>query len=89
MKPTKLVRSKGFTDSYAKKSKPNRSAIDRALRMMADNVYHPSLRTQKMKGFGDIREAHATRGQTMSLTLTGTVVYLRTCCNHDDVYRRP
>ncbi len=89
MKPTKLIRSQGFTDSYAKKSKANRSAIDRALRMMAEDIYHPSLRTKKMKGVGDIREAHATRGQTMTLTLDGTIVYLRACCNHDDVYRRP
>jgi hypothetical protein len=89
MKPTKIVRSKGFTDSYAKKSKANRNAIDRALRMMASDIYHRSLRTKKMEGVGDIREAHATLGQTMSLTLNGTEVYLRACCNHDDVYRHP
>ncbi len=89
MKPTKIVWSKGFTDSYVKKSKSNRNAIDRALRMMAEDLYHRSLRTKKMEGWGDIREAHATLGQTMSLTLNGSEVYLRACCNHDDVYRSP
>ncbi len=89
MKPTKISWSKSFADSYRAKSKPNRRAIDRALRMMAASVYHSSLRTRKMEGWGDIREAHATRGQVMTLTLSGTEVYLRACCNHDDVYRSP
>lgn len=89
MKPTKVIWGKGFTDLYKAKSKENRAAIDRALRMMAEDVYHRSLRTKKMQGWGDIREAHATLGQTMSLTLHGSEVHLRVCCNHDDVYRSP
>jgi hypothetical protein len=89
MKPTKIRWAKTFTNQYKKKSKANRTAIDRALKMMGDDVYHPSLRTKKMRGFGEIREAHATRGQTMSLTIEGAEVFMRVCCNHDDVYRRP
>jgi hypothetical protein len=89
MKPARIAWSKTFVDSYRSKSKPHQRAIDRALRMMADDLYHPSLRTKKMQGVGDIREAHATRGQVMTMTLSGTDVYLRVCCNHDDVYRNP
>ena len=89
MKPTKIVWSKSFADSYITKSRPNRRAIDRALRMMAEDVHHGSLRTRKMQGQGDIREAHATKWQVMTLTVSGTEVRLRACCNHDDVYHHP
>lgn len=89
MQPSKIVWSKTFTDLYAKKSAQHQRAIDRALRMMARDVYHGSLKTKKMEGWGDIREAHVTDGQVMTLTVDGTVVSLRVCCNHDDVYRHP
>ena len=89
MKPANIFWTKTFHDLYNKKSKAHKKAIDRALRMMAGNLYHPSLRTRQMEGHGDIKEAHATKQQVMSLTLDATDVHMRVCCSHDQVYRNP
>lgn len=87
MKPTKLTRSAAFKAQFRRKSQHNREAIEKALRMMATNLRHPSLRTQKMRGRGDIWEALATMNQVMTMNVNGSEVYLRNCCNHTDVYR--
>ncbi len=89
LKPTKIVWGDEFKKSYAKKGAAERNSIKRALRLMAEDVYYPSLRVHKLEGTGDIRGAHATDNQVISLTIDGSVVHLRTCCNHKDVYRSP
>ncbi len=89
LKPTKIIWGDEFKNAYAKKGAQEQNSIKRALRMLAENIYHPSLRVHKLEGQGDIRGAHATDNQVMSLTIEGSIVSLRTCCNHKDVYRSP
>jgi len=89
LKPSKIVRTDEFKNAFAKKGSVERKAIERALRLIAEDVYYPSLRVHKLRGVGDIRGAHATDSQVMSLTIEGSVITLRTCCNHKDVYRNP
>jgi len=89
LKPTKIVFGNEFKNSYAKKGATEKKSIKRALRLLAEDVYYPSLRVHKLEGVGDIRGAHATDNQVISLTIDGSVVRLRTCCNHQDVYRSP
>lgn len=89
LKPTKIVQTAEFKRAYAKKGSAQRNSIKRALRLLAEDVYYPSLRVHKLEGVGDIRGAHATDNQVISLTVEGSVVTLRTCCNHKDVYRSP
>lgn len=89
LKPSSIIQTDEFVRAFAKKGEAERKAIARALRLMAEDVYYPSLRTHKLQGSGDIRGVHATDNQVMSVTIDGTVITLRTCCNHDDVYRRP
>lgn len=89
LKPTKIVWGEEFVRAYATKGERERKSIDRALRMLAEDVYYPSLRVHKLEGHGDIRGAHASDNQVMTLTVDGSIVQLRTCCNRDDVYRSP
>lgn len=89
LKPTKIIYGDEFKRAFAKKGEAQRNSIKRALRLLAEDIYYPSLRVHKLQGQGDIRGAHATDNQVMSLTIEGSVVHLRTCCNHDDVYRSP
>ena len=89
LKPTRIIQTDEFKRAYAKKGAAERNSIKRALKMMAADIYYPSLRVHKLEGVGDIRGAHATNNQIMSLTIDGSVVTLRTCCNHKDVYRNP
>lgn len=89
LKPTRIIQTDEFRRAYAKKGDGARNSIKRALRMLAEDIYYPSLRVHKLEGVGDIRGAHATDNQVISLTIDGSVVTLRTCCNHKDVYRSP
>lgn len=89
MKPSKLIWTQQFKDLYKGKTLAHRKAIQRALRMMNQDLYHRSLRTRKMEGHGDIKEAHVTKQQVMTLTVHGSAVHLRVCCSHDQVYRKP
>lgn len=89
LKPTKIIWGDEFRKAYLKKADQERKSIKRALRLMDSDVYYPSLRVHKLEGVGDIRGAHATDNQVISLTIDGSVVNLRTCCNHKDVYRNP
>lgn len=89
LKPTKIVQTDEFKRACAKKGDAERNSIKRALKMLAEDIYYPSLLVHKLDGVGDIRGAHATDNQVMSLTIDGSVVTLRTCCNHKDVYRSP
>lgn len=89
LKPTKIILGEEFRKSYKKKGDIEKKAIKRALKLMGEDIYYPSLRVHKLQGVGDIRGAHATDNQVISLTVEGSVVHLRTCCNHRDVYRNP
>ena len=89
LKPTKIIQTAGFQRAFVAKGEIERKAITRALRLMADDLYYPSLRVHKLEGLGDIRGAHATDNQIISLTIHGSEVTLRACCNHNDVYRNP
>jgi mRNA-degrading endonuclease YafQ of YafQ-DinJ toxin-antitoxin module len=89
LKPTKIIWGDEFTRAYRKKGDIEKKAMRRALRLMGDDIYYPSLKVHKLEGQGDIRGAHATDNQVMSLTIDDSVVSLRTCCNHKDVYRNP
>ena len=84
LKPTKIVQTDEFKRAYARKGDAERNSIKPALRMLAEDIYYPSLRVHKLEGVDDIRGAHATDNQVMSLTIDGSVVTLRTCCNHKD-----
>ena len=89
LKPSKIEWGDEFKNSYRRKGDQQKKSIERALRQMATDVYYPSLRVHKLEGVGDVHGAHATDNQVISLTIDGSVVHLRTCCNHKDVYRNP
>lgn len=82
LRPTKIIQTAAFEKAFIAKGDIERKAITRALRQMKNDVYYPSLRVHKLEGQGDIRGAHATDNQVISLTVVGSEVTLRACCNH-------
>ena len=78
-----------FAKGYAKKSAEHKQAIDKALRLMAADLRHGSLRTRKMAGHSSIWEAHATLEVVMTFDFASSdTIRLRNCCNHN-IYKRP
>lgn len=81
--------SRAFEKAYKKKSTEHQQAVDAALRQMAVDLNHPSLRARKVVGFPDVWEAHASRSVVMTFDFVDAdSIRLRVCCNHD-IYRNP
>jgi hypothetical protein len=78
-----------FTSGFNKKSEENRNAVRKALRLMAQDLGYPSLRTQKMGGRPNVWEARASQSVRITFDfVSGETIRLRTCCTHD-IYRSP
>ena len=78
-----------FQSGYRRKSAENRDAIDKALRLMAQDLFYRSLRARKMAGHANIWEAHASLSVVLTFDFASSdAVRLRACCNHD-IYRKP
>ncbi len=89
-RPIKLAETSSiFTSGYTSKSRERQKAVDKAVRLLQQDLYYPSLRARKMGGGAGIWEAHASDTVVMTFDfIDKDSVRLRVCCNHD-IYRRP
>ena len=79
-----------FWDLYVDLPKHIQKRILKALRFLAENHRHPSLRTKPIEGAPGIYEARVDRFYRMSYErLPGDVLRLRVVGNHDDVLKNP
>ncbi|MEW6875541.1 type II toxin-antitoxin system RelE/ParE family toxin [Trueperella pyogenes] len=75
--PYQLVLERRFVKNYKKLSKIERKLVDTKLRILADNPWHPSLRTKKIRSTDefecsvnmDIRIAFFFEGNTIVILL--------------------
>ena len=64
--------------------------MDKAIRLLADNPQHPSLRSKKIQGVRGIYEARIDRNYRMTYERLGDdVVRLRVVGKHDDALKNP
>lgn len=89
-RPIKIAEASNIFDSgYARKSTEHRQAVDKALRLMAEDLHYNSLRTRRMSGHPGIWEAHASLQVVLTFDfVAANTVRLRACCTHD-IYRNP
>jgi hypothetical protein len=81
--------AKVFKTGYKRKSLENRTAVDRALERMAQDLSHPSLRARPMTGRPAVWEARANDAVRLTFDFVDpTTIRLRKCCTHE-IYRRP
>ena len=62
---------------------------DKALRLLAENPRHPSLRLKKIEGTPGIWEARVDRGCRMTLELRADAFILRNIGKHDETLDKP
>jgi mRNA-degrading endonuclease YafQ of YafQ-DinJ toxin-antitoxin module len=80
-----------FKRAYSSLDKENQKRVDKALLLLAENRYHPSLRLKRVKGTDDIWEASASMSirLTFKLLEDGNIIQLRNVGAHEDVFRPP
>ncbi len=82
-------RTKTFDKTFIKL--PNRIQIktEKAIRLLTQDFFHPSLHTKKIGGQKDIWEARIDYKYRFTFTLENDTIILRVIGNHDEVLRNP
>lgn len=75
--------SESFVRDYARLPKEIKDRADKQVRILADNLSHPGLRTKKMRGPANVWEARVTRGYRLTFEIAGDLVVLRRVGTHD------
>jgi mRNA-degrading endonuclease RelE of RelBE toxin-antitoxin system len=78
-----LVYSPAFLKAYAKLSAELREHVDKQLHLLADNPHHPSLRTHKRRGEGEVWQARTTRNYRLFFEMDGGAIHLLTLGPHE------
>lgn len=66
-----------------------KKTLQKKLVLMKKNPYHPSLRTKKIQGAGNIFECSITMAIRMTWQYKGESIVLRVVGDHDEVLRSP
>ena len=63
--------------------------VDRQLKMLLDDMRHPSLHTKKIKGRSGIWEARVDFHYRLTFEIIEDTLFLRVVGNHDEVIKNP
>jgi mRNA interferase RelE/StbE len=85
----KLERTKRFKSAFQSLNPQDRKRVEKALRLMATNLRHPSLRVKKMEGTTDIFEARASKSIRITLQIEQDTLLLRNVGAHDPTLKNP
>ena len=84
----KLYLEKNFTKHYGKLSKNERDLVDNKLRILAQNPWHPSLRTKHIQGTGEF-EISVNMDIRIAITFEGDkIIILLDIDHHDKLLKR-
>lgn len=78
-----------FRDAYRSLPETLQKKADKALRLLAENPRHPSLRLKKIEGAPGIWEARVDRGCRMTLQVEADAYVLRNIGKHDETLDNP
>jgi len=84
----KLQWTKSFAKDYKKLPQQLQKRTNQKLGFLLDNIKHPSLRIQKIKGEKDIYEASVTMNYRIRFTITGDTYLLLRVGTHTEILGR-
>lgn len=89
-----LIRTDRFKNDFKRLPKHLQRRTEKALRLFAENVRHPSLRAKKMEGQLDtegreIWEARVTKAYRFTFQIRKDAYILRRVGPHEEVLRKP
>jgi len=85
----RFIVTRRFKDAYRDLPESLRKKTDKALRYLADNPDHPSLRLKKIQGVTGIWEARIDRSCRMTLEIRTDCYLLRNVGKHDETLGKP
>jgi len=86
----KLESSQRFKDAYLDLPPEIQAKVKKALRLLAENLRHPSLQTKPIHGVQGIYEARVDQNYRMTYErLPGDIVRMRTVGKHDQALKNP
>lgn len=85
----KIYYSSIFKEKVKLLDKKTKKTFKNKLKLMINNLYHPSLRTKKIQGTDNIFEASITMGYRMTWQYYKEGVLLRNIGEHDDTLKNP
>lgn len=85
----KIRAYQSFGRSYRELSVDIRKKLDKQLRLLAENMRHPSLHTKKIKGREGIWEARVDLAYRFTFEIIGDTLFLRVVGSHDEVLKSP
>jgi mRNA-degrading endonuclease YafQ of YafQ-DinJ toxin-antitoxin module len=74
---------------YRQLGQGQQKAIQKALRRLAENKRHPSLRVKRVQGTKGIWEASATISLRITFQREKDLIILRNCGEHDETLKNP
>ena len=86
----KIEASQRFKDTYRDLPPEIQAKVKKALRLLAENIRHPSLQTKPIQGVPGIYEARVDQNYRITYErLPGNMVRMRTVGKHDETLRHP
>lgn len=84
-----LVLTQPFKKDYQRLSNEIQRKADKALRLLAVSLRHPSLQVKKIQGTKNIYEARVDIHYRMTFSLEGDTLTLRAIGAHDKTLKNP
>ncbi len=78
-----FTRSHSFERDFVSLPEHVQELAEKAIRRLAENPRHPSLRVKKMKGLKGVWEGRVTRGYRFTFNWQGEIITLRKVGTHD------
>jgi len=85
----RLILTERFRRAYRSLSSQDRKRVQKALRLMAEDLRYPGLRVKRVQGTTKIWEARAGRSIRLTFEVEGTDLILRNVGQRDDALRQP
>ena len=85
----KVSRTKTFDKAFINLPENIQVKAEKAVRLLLNDFFHPSLHTKKMSGQKDIWEARVDYKYRLTFTLDKDSIVLRVIGNHDEVLKNP
>jgi mRNA interferase RelE/StbE len=86
----KIESSKRFKDAYWDLPPEIQMKVKKAIRLLAENLRHPSLQTKPLQGAKGIYEARVDQNYRITFDrLPGDILRMRTVGKHDEALKNP
>lgn len=85
----KFTRTKRFKDAYHALPDKIQKRVDKQLKILAENMRHPSLRVKKIQGVKGIWEARMTKNCRLTFEIKKEEYILRNIGAHNKTIKSP